>query len=190
MKGTYWKLKGQEATITKMEEVIGVENTELVYNWFFYDLPECMWDYYGEYGEGNIKKLANYLWGFWWNLDSAFKEFDDEDWEDYAEYGDDWLLCYKNMNTDGLTYYTNPMWDYLFNNLPGVEPEVYEAFESAGLDAKELCDKIDREFKAEIDDEEGTDPYDVCMWWFAQGVAYRGSQIIKDRCEKYKQVEE
>lgn len=190
MKGTYWKLKGQEATITKMEEVIGVENTELVYNWFFYDLPDTMWEYYEEYGEGNIKKLVHYLWGFWCNLDSAFKEFDDEDWEDYAEYGDDWLLCYKDMHTDGLTYYTNPMWAYLFNILDGIEPEVYEAFKSADLDAEELCNKIDEEFKTEIDDEEATDPYDVCMWWFAMGVAYRGSQIIKDKCEEYKQVEE
>lgn len=45
MKGTYCRLKGQDDTITKLENVIGVENTELVYNWFFYDLPEYMWDY-------------------------------------------------------------------------------------------------------------------------------------------------
>ena len=36
MKGNYWKLKGQADTITKMEEVLGEDNVDMLYSHFFY----------------------------------------------------------------------------------------------------------------------------------------------------------
>lgn len=175
MKGTYWKLKGQTDTITKMEEVLGEEVTGLLYDYFFYALPKMFWNEQEGRGDERLKGVFDNLWEYYLMGKYGIYKLDV-----FKEFGENWIDCYDCMDKDfdGALY--NPMLNYIFNEYP-VEDGICEVCDGEDLEVEELCNKIDAEFK----DEEA---YDVCMWWFIMGVAYAASGMFKEKYEALKKM--
>ena len=180
MKGNYWKLKGQAETITKMEEVLGEEATRLLYDYFFYDLPEMFWNEQEGQGDERLKKVVDYLWG----VTLKGRDYDLYDLNAFKYFGENWIDCYDCMDKGFGDYYNfNPVTAYIQDAYP-VGNEVYEVFEGdEDFDAEEMCNKMSDEFEDEA-------AYDICMWWFIMGVAYAASDMFKQKYEALKKMYE
>lgn len=184
MKGTYWKLKGQADTITKMEEVLGEEVTGLLYDHFFYGLPEMFWNEMEGQGDECLKGVFDYLWG-----DTLKgRDYDLYDINSFKEFGENWIDCYDCMDKDFGGYYNfNPILNYILAE-HSVGNEIYEMCEGEDLDAEEFWNKMQAEFNGTED--EDNDAADVCMWWFIMGVAYAASDMFKEKYENLKKMYE
>lgn len=182
MKGNYWKLKGQAETITKMEEVLGEEVTGLLYDHFFYGLPEMFWNEMEGQGDETLKGVVDSLWGY-----TLKGNYDLYDIKSLKDFGEDWIDCYNCMDKDLDGAFFNPMLNYILYKY-SVEEEIYDLCSGEDLDAEELCNKMDAKFNGSED--EDNDAYDVCMWWFIMGVAYAASDMFKQKYEAMKKMYE
>lgn len=184
MKGTYWKLKGQADTITKMEEVLGEDNVDMLYSHFFYDLPDFYWDDMESDGDERLKGVVDSLWGY--TLKGDYNLYDIQSFKDF---GEDWIDCYDCMDKDLSGAFFNPMLYYLLYET-SVEEEVYALFDGyEDEDGNKLYDKIEAEFD-EGGEEGDNKAFDVCMWWFIMGVAYAASGMFKRKYEALKKMYE
>lgn len=184
MKGNYWKLKGQADTITKMEDVLGEEVTGLLYDHFFYDLPEMFWNEQEGQGDERLKKVVDSLWG-----DTLKgRDYDLYDINAFKYFGENWIDCYDCMDKDFGGYYNfNPILNYILGE-HSVGNEIYELCEGEDIDAEELWNKMQAEFNGTED--EDNDAADVCMWWFIMGVAKAASDMFKEKYENLKKMYE
>ena len=183
MKGNYWKLKGQADTITKMEEVLGEEVTGLLYDHFFYGLPEMFWNETEGQGDDRLKAVVDSLWGDTLKTDC----YDLYDIKSFKDFGEDWIDCYDCMDKDLSGAFFNPMLYYIVYEYP-VGNEIYELCEGEDIDAEELWEKMETEFNGTEDKD--NDVVDICMWWFIMGVAYAASGMFKEKYENLKKMYE
>lgn len=180
MKGKYWKLKGQADTITKMEEVLGEEVTGLLYDHFFYGLPEMFWNEMEGQGDETLKGVVDSLWGY--TLKGNYNLYDIKSFKDF---GEDWIDCFNCMDKDLDGAFFNPMLNYIIYKY-SVGNEIYELCEGEDLDAEELWNKMEAEFNGTED--EDNDVVDICMWWFIMGVAKAASDMFKEKYENLKKM--